>query len=188
MDANDFFKGVAEDLGSEKVQKIGDVLGITYRVCRVLIPLLFLIGMIFLTVLYIIRAEMLFFIITLWIGVIMFIAGISLSRFVQKWESAQRYTMKEEYDDEPNLYSFNGIGTRFIDVSGNNHVKYQFFCFLFMPLIPLGCYAAASSGEGYKWYGYAKWNIFEIFAIYMKWWGGLIACMSLIYSIVGLNV
>lgn len=113
-------------------------------------------------------------------------AGIYLSRTVQRIDQSDRITLKGEFDDEPNLWTLNGIGTRFVGVSGNPYVKYQFFCFFYIPLCPIGCYAAKTDGENYMWYGYAKWSILEVIGIYMKWWGGLMGIMFTIYSFFGL--
>lgn len=116
----------------------------------------------------------------------MFGAGISLSHTAQQFYNTDRISLKGEFDKEPSLWTLNGIGTRFIGVSGNPYIKYQFFCFLYIPICPLGCYAAKSENEGYAWYGYAKWRVLEVVGIYFKWWGGLLGFLFTLYALVGL--
>lgn len=116
----------------------------------------------------------------------LFGAGISLSHTAQQFDNTDRITLKGEFDDEPSLWTLNGTGTRFIGVSGNPSIKYLFICFINLPIFPLGCYAAKSEGDGYAWYGYAKWRILEVAGIYLKWWGGILGGMFTIYSIAGL--
>lgn len=115
----------------------------------------------------------------------LFASGILISRESQKSDYPDRFSVKGEFDDEPSLWTLNGIGTRFVGVSGNPFVKYQFFCFFYLPICPIGCYAAKSEGESYSWYGYAKWSILEVVGIYMKWWGGLLGVLFTLYSLCG---
>lgn len=119
-----------------------------------------------------------FMIRNMWISFIAIFVGIGISRLVQKLDSPKRYRMKEDWEDGPFLGTLNGCGARLIGVSGNELVKYQFFCIMYMPILPTGCYAARSVEDGYQWYGYAKWRLSEILGIYFKWWG----CLFFVFS------
>lgn len=109
---------------------------------------------------------------------ILFGAGILLSHVAQQFNKADRITPMSEFDSGPILLTVSGIGSRFVGVPGNPDIKYQFFCLLFVPIIPLDCYLAKkvsdnAYGSEYSVFGHAEMNVYEIISIYMKWWGGL---------------
>lgn len=112
-----------------------------------------------------------------------FIAGIALSKLAQRREGPGRYIPREEGDTGPALFTLNGCGTRFVGVWGNSRVKYHFFCLLFLPIVPGGCYNAPKNKKdgGYSYYGHARWRALEVVGIYLCWWSGAaIAIFSLL--------
>lgn len=121
---------------------------------------------------------------------LLFGAGILLSHIAQRFNKVGRITPIGEFDSGPAMVTVNGFGSRFVGVPGNPNIKYQFFCILFIPIIPFGCYAAKKvsgniDGSKYSVFGYAKMNVYEIIGIYMKWWGGL---LGFIFTYISLRI
>lgn len=128
---------------------------------------------------------MLFFLIGALAGWSVFGAGLSLSHIAQRNDQKGRITLFNKQNDDQTLTTIDGIGIRIFDIPGNPHLKYMFFCILYLPICPIDCYSVQAEGKKYRCYGYAKWNILEIIGIYMKWWGGLMGIMFTLYSITG---
>ena len=93
--------------------------------------------------------------------------------------------------------SYNGIGCRHLGEfrnHGRSYVCYTFFC-LYFPIVPLACIRMSdedfeSFGGAYqkttikhKIYGSEKWNVFEVFSIYMIHWGAILSFFQLIYIV-----
>ena len=85
-------------------------------------------------------------------------------------------------DNFPSLYTINGCGTRFRGEfrkhKAGEYATYQFLCFAFIPVIPIGCYfVSAESNDSYRVFGSVSWRFFEVLAVYLQWygWAGVIA-------------
>ena len=106
--------------------------------------------------------------------------------FVLNRKLLQPYMVKPEdidqSDHSPSLYLINGCGTRFVghfrDIE-SIYVTYQFLCFFYVPIIPIGSYwVRKHSDNGYQVFGGAKWKFLEIIAIYFQWYGWIVGLVS----------
>lgn len=85
----------------------------------------------------------------------------------------------------PVLFTINGCGTRFVGFFRQQeefYVTYQFFCILFVPIIPINCYLVSDVGDNksYKVYGKVPRSSDETAAIYLSWYSWIGFALSLI--------
>lgn len=94
----------------------------------------------------------------------------------------------------PPLGTGNGIGFTLLngggryDVNTNSTAWYLFFCFFFIPILPLGCYRASEVGSRgksmqYRIFGHEKWRFWEVLSIYLasySWIGGIVFIIAII--------
>lgn len=117
---------------------------------------------------------------------VLWFCGVYVCKLSKDFSKPDRIRSDDDFD-EPFFWDFNGSGTRLVDISGNPLIKYKFFCIMYMPLIPMGCYSYEDDGfYDSKCCGYCKWSLIEILGIYMKWWGGCIFILLIVDLILGL--
>ena len=110
-----------------------------------------------------------------------------ISKIVKNYELSENDEIINS-DLSPSLITINGFGTRFYGSFRQQeglYVTYEFFCILFIPIVPIGCYLVSDVEVGsYHLYGHVAQRKYELADIYLKWYGWIGGILSLLFLLI----